>query len=79
MAEIIRIAVESAINETEMFIRKFGYVPIERQNWSPTPTAKSAIRVASHVAFQSARFSRMIETKSMPNPVNVDEMATCMA
>lgn len=57
----------------EFFLRNFSYVPDDRLSWTPTPTSKSAIRVAAHTALYAGRFARMIRDRKLPVPENLDE------
>ena len=57
----------------EIFLRNFSHVPSDRLHWSPTPTAKSALRIAAHTALYYARFAEMIRNRSMPQVSNLEE------
>jgi hypothetical protein len=50
----------------EMFLRNFSHVPDDKLTWTPTPTAKSAIRIAAHTALYAARFARMMRDGKLP-------------
>lgn len=56
----------SAVQGMEMFLRNFSYVPDDRLSWTPTPTSKSAIRIAAHTALYAGRFARMIRERKLP-------------
>ncbi len=49
-----------------MFLRNFSHVPDDRLTWTPTPTAKSPIRIAAHTALYAGRFARMIRERKLP-------------
>ena len=57
----------------EMFLRNFSKVPDDKLNWTPTPTSKSALRVAAHTALYAGRFADMIRNRALPNPENLEE------
>lgn len=57
----------------EMFLRNFSKVPDDKLNWTPTPTSKSALRVAAHTALYAGRFASMIRNRALPAPENLDE------
>lgn len=57
----------------EFFLRNFSHVPDEKLSWTPTPTAKSAIRIAAHTALYAGRFARMIRDRRQPAPENLTE------
>lgn len=64
---LVRKAASDAQNTMEMFLRNFANVPDERLTWTPSPTAKSALRIAAHTATYAARFAQMIRTRSLPS------------
>lgn len=55
-----------AVEGMEEFLKTFSFVPDDKLAWTPTPTAKSAIRIAAHTALYAGRFARMIETRKLP-------------
>jgi hypothetical protein len=57
----------------EYFLRNFSHVPDDKLNWTPVPTAKSAIRIAAHTALYAGRFARMIRDRTLPAPENLAE------
>ena len=57
----------------EFFLRNFAYVPDDKLNWTPTPTSKSAIRIAAHVALHAGRFAKMINDRALPKIDNLEE------
>ncbi|MCA0362147.1 MAG: DinB family protein [Armatimonadetes bacterium] len=63
----------SAIQQMEIFLRNFSKVPDDRLNWSPTPTSKSALRIAAHTALYAGRFAKMIREKQLPQPSDLDQ------
>src|SRR5262249_21193382 len=68
MESIVASCKESAVNGMEMFLRNFSYVPDDKLTWTPTPTAKSAIRVAAHTALYAGRFAQMLRDGKLPVP-----------
>lgn len=71
--DLIESAKERAVGGMEFFLRNFAHVPDERLNWSPTPTSKSAMRIAAHTALSTERFAEMIRDRRVPVPENLDE------
>ena len=69
----IETAKQRAIGGMDMFLRNFAHVPDDRLNWTPTPTAKSALRVAAHTALYAGRFAKMISDRQLPQPANIEE------
>ncbi len=57
----------------EFFLRNFAHVPDDRLTWTPTPTSKSAIRIAAHTALYAGRFASMIRDRRLPAPENLTE------
>ena len=51
----------------------FSFVPDDKLTWTPTPTAKSAIRIAAHTALYAGRFARMIKDGKLPGSDNLAE------
>ena len=56
----------SAVEGMEYFLRNFSHVPDERLDWSPTPTSKSAIRIAAHTAVTNGNFAKMLRERKLP-------------
>lgn len=67
------ICKKNAVAEMEQFLRKLAKVPDDKLTWSPTPTAKSSIRIAAHTALYAGRFARMLEARALLNPGNLEE------
>src|SRR5580692_10668917 len=63
----------SAVQGMEYFLRNFSFVPDDRLIWTPTPTAKSAIRIAAHTALYAGRFARMINERKLPGSDNLED------
>src|SRR5437588_4932810 len=57
---------ESAVWGMEHFLMVFSFVPDDKLTWTPTPTSKSAIRIAAHTALYAGRFARMIKDRKLP-------------
>jgi hypothetical protein len=69
----VEFSKQRAVNGMEMFLRNFSQVPDDKLDWTPTPTAKSAIRIAAHTALYAGRFAKMIHDRQLPRPENLDE------
>ena len=54
-------------------MKVFSFVPDDKLTWTPTPTAKSAIRIAAHTALYAGRFARMIKDGKLPASDNLTE------
>lgn len=72
MNPLIEISKKSAINGMEMFLRNFSHVPDDKLNWTPAPTAKSALRIAAHTALYASRFAKMIREAQLPQMSSVE-------
>ena len=57
----------------EEFLKDLSFVPDDKLTWTPTPTAKSAIRIAAHTALYAGRFARMIRDGKLPGSDNLSE------
>ena len=66
MNPIIELSKLTAVQGMDMFLRNFSYVPDDKLNWSPTPTSKSALRVAAHTAVTNANFADFIRNRRLP-------------
>jgi hypothetical protein len=73
MENLVASCKESAVNGMECFLRNFSFVPDDKLTWTPTPTAKSAIRIAAHTALYAGRFARMIKDGKLPASDNLTE------
>ena len=49
-----------------MFLRNFSHVPDDKLTWTPTPTSKSALRIAAHAAVTNGNFADMIRNRKLP-------------
>ncbi|MBA3726455.1 MAG: DinB family protein [Armatimonadetes bacterium] len=66
MESLIASCKESAVRGMEIFLKTFSFVPDEKLNWTPSPTAKSAIRIAAHTALYAGTFAKMIRDRKLP-------------
>src|SRR6266567_30980 len=73
MESLVTSCKESAVQGMEHFLMVFSFVPDDKLTWTPTPTAKSAIRIAAHTALYAARFARMIKDQKLPASDNLTE------
>lgn len=63
---LIQSCKESAVNGMEGFLNALSHVPDDKLDWTPTPTAKSAIRIAAHTAIYAGNFAKMIRDRKLP-------------
>ncbi len=73
MEDLVASYKESAIRGMEHFLMLFSHVPDDKLNWTPTPTSKSALRIAAHTALYAGRFARMIRDRKLPAVDNLTE------
>lgn len=64
--DVIELSKKSAVDGVEMFLRNFSHVPDDKLAWSPTPTSKSALRIAAHTALYFKFFAKMIREQALP-------------
>lgn len=76
MNDFVESCKAAAVEEMKIFLRNFSYVPDDKLNWTPTATAKSALRVAAHTALYSSRFANMIRNRALPK---VDDLEAWLA
>jgi hypothetical protein len=58
---------ESAVLGMGVFLKTFSFVPDDKLNWTPSPTAKPAIRIAAHTAIYAGNFAKMIRERQLPS------------
>ena len=73
MESLVASCKESAVRGMEEFLKDLSFVPDDKLTWTPTPTAKSAIRIAAHTALYAGRFARMIKDGKLPGSDNLTE------
>ena len=73
MDSLVASCKESAVRGMEEFLKDLSFVPDDKLTWTPTPTAKSAIRIAAHTALYAGRFARMIKDGKLPGSDNLAE------
>lgn len=66
MSELIEQCKQSAQRGKSQFLNTFAYVPDDKLTWSPSPTAKSALRVAAHVGITNQAFAGILRGERMP-------------
>jgi hypothetical protein len=71
--DLVESSKQRAVSCMELFLRNFSHVPDDKLNWTPTPTAKSAIRIAAHTALYAGRFAQMIRDRRLPDAENLSE------
>ncbi|MEX2243821.1 MAG: DinB family protein [Fimbriimonadaceae bacterium] len=73
MESIVALCKENAVRGMEIFLKTFSHVPDDRLNWAPSPTAKSAIRIAAHTAVYAGHFAKMIRDRRLPSGDEIPE------
>jgi hypothetical protein len=68
--DLIAQCKDRASSAMEMFLRNLSHVPPEKLTWSPTPTAKTALQIAAHVAGYSGGFASVIRAGAFPATPN---------
>jgi hypothetical protein len=71
--DVITSSKQRAVRTMEQFLRNFSHVPDERLHWSPSPSAKSPLRIAAHTALYAARFAAMIRERQLISPPDLAE------
>ncbi len=69
MDELIAHCKNQTANAMERFLRNLSRVPVERLDWSPSPTAKTVLQIAAHVAGYSGAFASIIRACEFPATV----------
>lgn len=65
MQDLISSCKANATTGTEWFLRSFSKVPDDKLDWTPSPTAKSALQIAAHMAVTAGNFARMIRDRRL--------------
>ncbi len=73
MNPAIELGKLTAVQGMDMFLRNFSKVPDDKLTWSPTPTSKSALRIAAHVAVTNANFADFIRNRKLPTEDEVPD------
>lgn len=75
---LIESCKKNAIWGMEVFLNVLSHVPEDKMHWTPSPTAKSAFRIAAHTAVTNGHFARLIRDQRLPVgeeiPVMVEKM-----
>lgn len=62
MDSLVASCKASTVSSMDYFLKSLSFVPDDKLNWSPSPTAKSALQIAAHVAVCAERFAPIIRT-----------------
>lgn len=66
MESLVDSCKESAVQGMEHFLKVLSFVPEDKLDWTPAPTAKSAMRIAAHTAIYPGVFAKMIRDRKLP-------------
>lgn len=66
MKEAMEPCKQAAQFAVQQFLKTFSFVPDDKLNWAPAPTAKTALRVAAHVGLGLGAFTMMLRGEQMP-------------
>ena len=66
MENLVPMCKQNAVRGTERFLKSLSFVPDDKLNWSPTPTAKTALRIAAHTAVVAGLFAEVIRSGKFP-------------
>lgn len=69
MQDMTSACKERATKAMSHFLLTLSFVPADKLNWSPTPTAKSALQIAAHCAGYSGGFASIIRSGTFPSSV----------
>ena len=75
MENIVAMCKQSTVRGMERLLKTLSFVPDDKLTWSPSPTAKSALRVAAHTACTAENFALIIRDGKFP----VDSMQELFA
>lgn len=66
MESLIASCKEGAEHGMVHFLKVFSFVPDDKLQWAPAPTAKNAIQIAAHTAIYAGTFASMIRERRLP-------------
>ena len=66
MDDLVTMCKQNAVRGMERFLKTFSFVPDDKLTWSPSPTAKSALRIAAHTACTAGNFAYLIRNGKFP-------------
>lgn len=66
MEDVISMCKARATEAMERFLCVLSFVPEHKVNWSPAPTAKSALQIAAHCAGYGGAFAPVIRDGTFP-------------
>ena len=72
MDSFVEFCKQSAVEGMEWCLHALSFVPDDKLAWTPTPTSKSAIRIAAHTALYPAVFAGMIRDRKLPASDNLE-------
>ncbi len=72
MDEFVDSCKKGAVAGMEWVLRALAYVPDDKLDWAPVPTAKSALRIAAHCAVAAGSFAKMISDRAIPVGDEID-------
>ncbi len=66
MEGLVESAKQNAKASLDQLLKTFSFVPVDKQNWSPSPTAKSAQQILAHCAVSNGVFTAIINGDPFP-------------
>lgn len=66
MEDMITSCKQSAVRGMERFLKTLSFVPDDKLTWSPSPTAKTPLRIAAHTALMAGNFAQLIRHGKFP-------------
>ena len=73
MSKVIDLAKSGAVNSMEHFLTVLSFVPKDRLDWTPFPSAKSSMQIAAHTAVTAGNFAQMIRDRRLPQGDEITE------
>ncbi|BDI33162.1 hypothetical protein CCAX7_52130 [Capsulimonas corticalis] len=61
------------LSSRDLLLATFSFIPDEKLNWSPSPTARTPIQIAAHCAAANAAFATLFQGKPWPLSLNPAE------
>ncbi len=67
MDDLVASCKQNAVRGMERFLRTFSFVPDDKLTWSPSPTAKTPLRIAAHTALMAGNFAQILRNGKFPD------------
>jgi hypothetical protein len=75
IADLIAQSKRDTEQAAVQLLRTFEFVPEDRLNWSPSPTARTALQIVAHCRVANGMFAALLRGEALPLSSNPEEAA----